>query len=82
MAAVEVVVEGHLMAACGLWTKTNMVGVEEEVEEEAGCLFWLSEREQVLALMEAVWLQVEEEFGMGGHVMRRKYRLSVWPGSG
>lgn len=79
---VEVAVEGHLIAACDLWVKTNMAEVEEE--EEAEFLFWLvmSEKERVVVLIEVAWFQVEEDFEMEGQAMRRKtkYRLSDWPG--
>lgn len=76
---VVVVVEGHLMAVCGFGEQTDMV--EGEGEEEADWLFWLgmlSEVERVVALIEVVWLQVEEE----GHVMRMKTKFhpSDWQG--
>lgn len=47
-------VEGHLMAACSLGLKTNMVEVVEEGEEEEADCVWLvmCEKEQAVVLLE------------------------------
>lgn len=47
----------------------------EEVEEEAGFVFWSSEKELVVVLTESAYEEVME-----GHVMKRKNRPCVRPG--